>query len=432
MTPPQSVLKTKPGQKTTTAASGSGPSGAKAPVTPPKNPPPKPPAGLKATPKSPPPERDHACGLSTSSYTEVEVDKEDSPSSDRKESRERKKSRSRTPLVRRPKGAKQRKKFAQQEEEQRRSPKVTFAEPLEEGWSGEKGKGGGEKGKTKRKKQRLQRQERQAEGKRKRQGKAETAERRGRSRQGSWACWRQKLRAYDNRPLHVLGHTRQLVKGLASVQTGMGASLRKALYSPNGRGGRVPGSSIFPLPMPQSCRDALQRVLDSTDKKRDRAGKTWSDCHEAWCGLTILGLNNALSFTTDVGPAVNPAQEKVCELLSKDCCDFVRGDGLGKDGSRSRASEVPWSQKIGDLSVNYTGDIVEKARWLTWEQVQPGLPPEGRGGSLEAVSFCDSWVKKHLENPALTRLKDEEVVDPLPHAVVRATQDHWRSSLVSW
>ena len=245
--------------------------------------------------------------------------------------------------------------------------------------------------KTKRKKQRLQRQERQAEGKRKRQGKAETAERRGRSRQGSWACWRQKLRAYDNRPLHVLGHTRQLVKGLASVQTGMGASLRKALYSPTGRGGRVPGSSIFPLPMPQSCRDALQRVLDSTDKKRDRAGKTWSDCHEAWCGLTILGLNNALSFTTDVGPAVNPAQEKVCELLSKDCCDFVRGDGLGKDGSRSRAPEVPWSQKIGDLSVNYTGDIVEKARWLTWEQVQPGLPPEGRGGSLEAVSFCDSW-----------------------------------------
>lgn len=187
----------------------------------------------------------------------------------------------------------------------------------------------------------------------------------------------------------------------------------------------MPGSSIFPLPMPQSCRDALQRVLDSTDKKRDRAGKTWSDCHEAWCGLTILGLNNALSFTTDVGPAVNPAQEKVCELLSKDCCDFVRGDGLGKDGSRSRAPEVPWSQKIGDLSVNYTGDIVEKARWLTWEQVQPGLPPEGRGGSLEAVSFCDSWVKKHLENPALTRLKDEEVVDPLPHAVVRATQDHW-------
>ena len=149
MTPPQSVLKTKPGQKTTTAASGSGPSGAKAPVTPPKNPPPKPPAGLKATPKSPPPERDHACGLSTSSYTEVEVDKEDSPSSDRKESREKKKSRSRTPLVRRPKGAKQRKKFAQHKEGQRRSPKVTFAEPLEEGRSAEKGKGGGEKGKQK-------------------------------------------------------------------------------------------------------------------------------------------------------------------------------------------------------------------------------------------------------------------------------------------
>ena len=118
------------------------------------------------------------------------------------------------------------------------------------------------------------------------------------------------------------------------------------------------GSDIFPLPVSQACRDALARVLSSTSKKRDRAGKTWSDCHEAWCGLTILGLNNALGFTTDVETAVNPAQEKVRELLAKDCFDFVRGDGLGEGGTRSRAPEVPWSQKIGDLSVSYVGEVV--------------------------------------------------------------------------
>lgn len=77
------------------------------------------------------------------------------------------------------------------------------------------------------------------------------------------------------------------------------------------------------------------------------------------------------------------------------------------------------------MSVNYVGDVVEKARWLTWEQVEPGLPPKGRGASLDACSFCSPWVRKHLEDPSLTRIPDTEIAVELPRAVVRATQAHW-------
>ena len=70
--------------------------------------------------------------------------------------------------------------------------------------------------------------------------------------------------------------------------------------------------------------------------------------------------------------------------------NFVKGDGLSSEVVRRPV--VPWSVRIPDMSINYSGDIVEKARWLTMEQVEPGLPPPGKGALVYAPSFCDPWV----------------------------------------
>ena len=99
-------------------------------------------------------------------------------------------------------------------------------------------------------------------------------------------------------------------------------------------------------------------------------------------------------------------------------------DGDGLTEGVLKWPVLPWATRISELSVSYVGEVVEKARWLSWIQVEPGLPA-GLGGSLEAVEFCGGRVKDHLMDAELSRLPDDLVPDPLPHAVVRATQSEW-------
>lgn len=133
-------------------------------------------------------------------------------------------------------------------------------------------------------------------------------------------------------------------------------------------------------------------------------------------GLVILSLNSSGGFTTDVGDVRGPLQKEVLTALWTDVACFVAGDGLSNEVVRG--PDVSWSVRISNLSLSYSGEICEKARWLTWPQVEPGLPPPGKGACLFAPDFCDEWVGKHLLNAELSRLDDSDVVDPLPFAVV--------------
>lgn len=143
----------------------------------------------------------------------------------------------------------------------------------------------------------------------------------------------------------------------------------------------------------------------------------------AWWGLLVVGLNTSLGFTTRVSRATCPVKKEVLSCLLVDACDFVDGDGLNE--KVLRWPEASWSERIGQLSVSYVGEVVEKARWLTWCQVEPGLPPVGKGACLDAVDFCDPEVKAHLLDAEISRLPDDQVPQELPHAVVRATQQEW-------
>ena len=178
----------------------------------------------------------------------------------------------------------------------------------------------------------------------------------------------------------------------------------------------------YPLPLPVQALEALGGFLFQSMQSQRRKS-LWRQCELARWGLVILSLNSSGGFTTAVGHARGPLQKEVLTALWNDVACFVAGDGLSNEVVRG--PDVSWSVRIADLSLSYTGEICEKARWLTWPQVEPGLPPQGKGACLFAPDFCDEWVGKHLMNAELSRLDDSEVVDPLPFAVVRATQAEW-------
>lgn len=246
-----------------------------------------------------------------------------------------------------------------------------------------------------------------------------------------------------------MGYTKRITKALVWAPTPTGGLLKTALVSPAGRSGEVRGSrgDPFPLPLPLECAEALRKFSGlepledpsqtglvepdglqsnkATKPKKQRMKKAslQSALSLVWWGLMIFGLNSSRRFTTRIGVTRGPLQKEVLERLRVDACVFTEGDGLSKEVLRWPV--LPWSQRISDLSVSYVGEVIEKARWLSWKQVEPGLPPVGLGGSLDAVEFCSGHVKDHLLDAELSRWPDELVPQQLPHAVVRATQREW-------
>ena len=250
--------------------------------------------------------------------------------------------------------------------------------------------------------------------------------------------------------LHIFAFTRRLLSGLVMAPCGVGALLRGLVHSPIGRWGVVGSKSGDPYPLPlepqvvAAMRVLIGQQIDSAETASvlGVAGvvvpslvagcKQWRQYRQsekkhlvtaAWLGLLVVGLNTSLGFTTRVAVTNCPLKKAVLGSLWTDACDFVEGDGLSKEVLRW--PEVSWSSRMGQLSVSYVGEVVEKARWLSWKQVEPGLPPSGKGGCLEAADFCDPEVRAHLLDAELSRLPDDQVPHELPHAVVRATQQEW-------
>ena len=238
--------------------------------------------------------------------------------------------------------------------------------------------------------------------------------------------------------------------GLVIAPTGVGVLLRSLLHSPIGRCGIAKPSKGDPYPLPLEPQVvAAMRVLvdygvrlDETASALGAAGglvppmkvkiKQWAKysaqqkqqlAAAVWLGLLVVGLNTSLGFTTVVARTQCPLKKSVLSALFTDSWDFVKGDGLSNEVLRW--PDFSWGSRIGSLSVSYVGEVVEKARWLTRAQVEPGLPPAGKGGCLDAAEFCGKEVRGHLLNAELSRLPDDQVPHELPHAVVRATQKEW-------
>lgn len=225
--------------------------------------------------------------------------------------------------------------------------------------------------------------------------------------------------------------TVRVVCHLLQMPSGIGPPLRRLVLSPTGSGDTINKTlkaQVYPLPLPAASLEAFRSILDVSQWKGLKPKQKWSACKEAWWGLLVVGLNCASGFTNNSTGEASDVQKKVLSLLWEDAVNFVNGDLV--KGRNVCKPDSPWSDRLPTLSVNYTGDVVEKARWLTGAQVIPGLPPEGFGGSLNAVDFCTPWVRKHLEDPSLTRLDDSEVAGELPFATVHASHEEWEQIAV--
>ena len=275
------------------------------------------------------------------------------------------------------------------------------------------------------KRQRWKAQERKAE--RKREGKEQEQV----PSKGDWQRWKEELKGSGETPGSMRLWTVRVVRHLHGLPSGIGPSLRRATLSPNGGGG-IQGKTckalVYPLPLPAAAREAFRSILDVSEWSKRKPKQQWGLCKEAWWGLLVVGLNMASGFTSFTTSSASECQKKVLELLWEDAVNFVNGDSV--KGPNVVRPVTPWKEKLPGLSINYTGDVVEKAKWLTGAQVIPGLPPEGFGGSLEAAEFCSPWVRRHLEDPSLTRLDDSEVAGELPSATVHATQEEWEKIAV--
>ena len=82
-----------------------------------------------------------------------------------------------------------------------------------------------------------------------------------------------------------------------------------------------------------------------------------------------------------------------------------------------------WANTIGDLSVTYTGEIVEKAAKLTLEQVLPGLPSPDHGGLVDILEMVPDDVKRALQHPE--ELVKAEFIGPMPRPRVMCDDAEW-------
>ena len=353
----------------------------------------------------------------------------------------------RSPLVRRPHGTKQRKKFARGEYGDKVKFKNSIAqvvgeEPREtqasKGGGPAKGSNQGQKGKkgprtSKKEKERAPRKEKESsrgslELGRKEKRRSGIGEEKEAGVLRAPGGWQSLIQDFGESPAHLLSYTIRFLRVLVLVEGRVSESLRQLINSPNGSGGigeQCKKDVLYPLPLEKRCAEGLKAMFHYNASNKERTRKLWQLCTEAWNGLVILGLNAAAGHCTQLVGTPNRIQKKALEGLSVDCVRFVLKGIKGEQVSAVKCPEVPWSSRLPNMSVSYSGEIVDKARWLTFAQVLPGLPPAGLGGSLSACEFCDPWVRRHLECPSLSRIPDCEVPLPLPHAVVRATQDHW-------
>ena len=61
-----------------------------------------------------------------------------------------------------------------------------------------------------------------------------------------------------------------------------------------------------------------------------------------------------------------------------------------------------WQSKLGQHSVTYCGEVVQRAMPLTLEQILPALPPADLSGKLDAVGLSEGSMRELLLNPQLS------------------------------
>ena len=203
--------------------------------------------------------------------------------------------------------------------------------------------------------------------------------------------------------------------------------------------------NLLPLPLWPDVASAIQDSIDSqkykdrpgdwrergdTKSKAARALKTSG--HLLWHGLVVVGLNwlhGGGNISDSVGPPAGRATSQQESALCR-IWEMVRifVDEKPKKGGVPRTPQGEWEAELEALRVSYTGEVVQKARPLTLEQILPGLPSENHGGLVDILEVVDEKLRRRLERPELMR---REVFEEVPKPQVMCGDQEWEKVVLA-
>eukprot|EP00435_Cladocopium_sp_Y103_P069810 s1270_g34.t1 len=148
-----------------------------------------------------------------------------------------------------------------------------------------------------------------------------------------------------------------------------------------------------------------------------------------WHGLVVTFLNFLWSGGAPQSrmPPAEPSQgQKMAQnRLWETVKDFVDDTSEVKEKVPRSPEMGEWGTKLGDVRISYHGEVVEKAQKLTLDQILPGLPPAGFGGSVRLVELCDGELRERLEDALGNLLPEEELPEDLPSPKIHASPEQW-------
>ena len=197
--------------------------------------------------------------------------------------------------------------------------------------------------------------------------------------------------------------------------------------------------NLMPLLLWPDVIEAMEEVLisqkykDSPGDWRSR-GATKTKAGRAlrwqgillWHGLVVVALNwmhSGGSLQDAVGPpagwATSQQETALCRIFE---LVKVFVDEKPKKGGVPRTPQGGWDQELGKLRVSYTGEVVEKAMPLTYEQIWPGLPTPHHGGLVDILEVVDEKLKARLLRPDLML---REITEEIPRPRVLCEDTEW-------
>eukprot|EP00973_Karenia_brevis_P056297 7830345-Karenia_brevis.AAC.1 len=178
-----------------------------------------------------------------------------------------------------------------------------------------------------------------------------------------------------------LGKTGLALRGYFEELSIRPDGLQDAIHHPGEGAGT---DEVLPFPMPsKDGREYLQKI----DVRKHNLEEV-----AAWLWLVMHVLNQGRPRAKLAGGLPTDRQQKAAGLLVKQILDFVelRSEGLkGQD----------WKAFLKTRSLSYCGSEVSTAMRVTWAQIEPGLPPADRCGSIQALDLCEPTVRSFLCEP---------------------------------
>ena len=263
-------------------------------------------------------------------------------------------------------------------------------------------------------------------------GESEVSEKwdeRGEEALGVLRSW---LRSEDLQELSVAQSGALVALLVHRSGTALGRYLSRTLV-PEPAAGQRDGRqrSLLPLPLYEDSLAEIRTITESGEFRRlagaagakkksgDKAGRAMRRIGLlVWHGLSVLVLNQLWTGggqggRAPCGPptkAQRMAQDRIWDQVKR----FFDDTAEVKEKVVRAPAPATWEAKLKDFRISYQGEVVEKAHSLTLEQVLPGLPPAGYGGSVPLLELCEGEVRERLENPLGNLLPEEELPERLP------------------